>query len=121
MRVLKLTLTLVMLIGCFRPLSWTSLSKRVIYNIYRTFIITILYTFSILQLIDVALNINSPDDITNNLYMLLNVSVSGYKLLIMWINYDNFAALINNLTEVPFKPENSGEMGIRRKFDKLIR
>lgn len=121
MHVLNLTFFIVTFVGCFRPLSWTSLFKRAVYNLYRLFIIIILYTFAFLQFMDIVLNVDNPDDFTNNLYMMLNVSVSGYKLLIMWINYTNVATLINKLNEEPFKPMDSGELEIRRKFDKLIR
>lgn len=110
-----------MFVGCFRPPSWTSLFKRVIYTVYRLFIIIILYTFAFLQFMDIVLNVDNPDDFTNNLYMMLNISVSGYKLLIMWINYTNIATLINKFSEEPFKPLDSGELEICRKFDKLIR
>ncbi|EZA58604.1 ObirOr5-E9 [Ooceraea biroi] len=120
MHILKLTFMIVMSVGCFRPPSWTSLFRRVVYNIYRIFIITILYIFAFLQFMDIVLNVDNPDDFTNNSYMMLNVSVSGYKLLIMWMNYKNIAALISKFTEEPFKPLDLSEMEIRRKFDKLI-
>ncbi|XP_072754209.1 uncharacterized protein [Anoplolepis gracilipes] len=121
MHVLNLTFFIVTFVGCFRPLSWTSLFKRAVYNLYRLFIIIILYTFAFLQFMDIVLNVDNPDDFTNNLYMMLNVSVSGYKLLIMWINYTNIATLIKKLNEEPFKPLDTGELEIRQKFDKLIR
>ncbi|KAF3054552.1 Odorant receptor 008 [Nylanderia fulva] len=121
MHVLNLTFSIVTFVGCFRPLSWTSLFKRVIYNLYRSFIITLLYTFVFLQFLDIVFNVDNPDDFTDNLYMMLNVSVSGYKLLIMWINYTNVAILINKLNEQPFKPQDLGELEIRQKYDKLIR
>ncbi|XP_018374326.1 PREDICTED: putative odorant receptor 85d [Trachymyrmex cornetzi] len=35
MHILKLTRTIVIVAGCFRPLSWTSLFKQTVYNIYR--------------------------------------------------------------------------------------
>lgn len=121
MHILNLTFFIVTFVGCFRPPSWTSLFKRVIYTLYRLFIIIILYTFAFLQFMDIVLNVDNPDDFTNNLYMMLNVSVSGYKLLIMWINYTNIATLINKFSEEPFKPLDSGELEIYRKYDKLIR
>jgi len=121
MNVLQFTFFIVTFVGCFRPLSWTSLLERIIYNLYRIFIITILYTFVFLQFMDIILNVDNPDDFTNILYMALNVSVSGYKLLIMWLNYESVTTLITILNEEPFKPLDLGEMEIRQKFDKLIR
>lgn len=121
MRVLKLTFMLVMLTGCFRPLSWLSRFKRIIYNIYRILIFTVMYTFVMLQLVDVVLNVDNADDFTDGLYMMLNGFVSSCKLLIMWRNYEDIVIIINRLTEEPFKPLDSGEMEIRQKFDMLIR
>ncbi|XP_014470127.1 PREDICTED: uncharacterized protein LOC106742051 [Dinoponera quadriceps] len=121
MRVLKLTFMIVIFAGCFRPLSWLSRFKRAAYNIYRILIITFLYTFASLQFMDIVLNVDNPDDFIDNLYMMLNVSVSGYKLFIMWVNYEDIVDIINSLTKEPFKPLDSGEMEIRRKFDALIR
>ncbi|XP_025163626.1 odorant receptor 46a-like [Harpegnathos saltator] len=121
MRVLRLTLRIVMFAGCFRPLSWLSRFKRTAYNIYRTLIITFLYTFATLQFMDIVLKVDNPDDFTDNLYMMLNVSVSGYKLFIMWVNYEDIVTIIKSLTEEPLKPLDPGEMEIRCKFDSLIR
>lgn len=70
---------------------------------------------------DIVLNVDNPDDFTDALYMMLNVFVSGYKLFIMWINYEDIITIIKSLDEEPFKPLDSGEMKIRRKFDELIR
>lgn len=74
-----------------------------------------------LQFMDVILNVDNPNDLTNNLNIMLTSSASCYKIFIMWLNYEKIAELINYLTEVPFKPLNSGEIEIRRQYDKLIR
>ncbi|XP_011705258.1 PREDICTED: odorant receptor 94b-like [Wasmannia auropunctata] len=80
-----------------------------------------LYFFSMWQFMDIVLNVDNPDDFTDNLNMMLTSSASCYKLFIVWINYEKIAALINCLTEEPFKPLNSDEMKIRRQYDKIIR
>ncbi|XP_070518434.1 odorant receptor 46a-like isoform X2 [Cardiocondyla obscurior] len=121
MQALKFTFLIVTFVGCFRPLSWTSVFRRTVYNLYRIFIITILYIFAFLQFMDLLLNVDNPDDFTNILYMALNVSVSGFKLLIMWLNYSSITTLIITLDEEPFKPLDPGELRIRQKIDKIIR
>ncbi|XP_071631658.1 odorant receptor 46a-like isoform X2 [Temnothorax longispinosus] len=121
MHILKLTYTIVTISGCFRPQSWTSLFKRTVYNIYRLYVIIMLYTFTIFQIMDLVLYVDNTNDFTNNLNMMLTVSISCYKVLIMCLNYENIVALINYLTEEPFKPLDSDEMKIRRRYDKLIR
>lgn len=56
-----------------------------IYNLYRIFIVIILYIFALLININnfwILLHVDNPDDFTNNLYMILNVSVSDFKLIV---------------------------------------
>ncbi|XP_024894161.1 odorant receptor 94b-like isoform X2 [Temnothorax curvispinosus] len=118
---LKLTCTIFMIAGCFRPQSWTSLFKRTIYNVYRLYVISMLYAFTLSQVIDVVMNTDNPNDFTDNLNKSLTVSVSCYKIFIAWLSYKNIAALINYLTEEPFKPLDLGEIKIRRQYDKIIR
>ncbi|XP_011640465.2 odorant receptor 46a-like [Pogonomyrmex barbatus] len=121
MHVLKLTRTIVTIAGCFRPLSWTSSFKRTIYNIYRLYIISMLYTFSLSQFMDIVLNVKNPDDFTDNLNMMMTSSAASCKIFIIWLNYKNITALINYLIEEPFKPLDLGEIKIRRQYDKIIR
>ncbi|XP_012528082.1 odorant receptor 46a isoform X2 [Monomorium pharaonis] len=119
--VLKLPRTIFMVSGCFRPQSWTSLFKRTIYNIYKLYIITMLYTFTILQIMDIVLYVDNTDDFTSNLNVMINALVACYKMFVMSVNYENIIALIKCLTEEPFKPLDSEEIKIRRQFDRIIR
>ncbi|XP_077264619.1 odorant receptor 46a-like isoform X2 [Temnothorax americanus] len=121
MRILKLTCTIFMIAGCFRPQSWTSLFKRTVYNVYRLYVISMLYAFTLSQVIDVVMNTDNPNDFTDNLNKSLTVSVSCYKIFIAWLSCKNIAGLINYLTEEPFKPLDLGEIKIRRQYDKIIR
>ncbi|XP_011882835.1 PREDICTED: odorant receptor 46a, isoform A-like isoform X2 [Vollenhovia emeryi] len=52
---------------------------------------------------------------------MLTTSVACYKTFIMWLNYENIVALINYLTEEPFKPLDSDEIKIRQQYDNIIR
>lgn len=76
--------------------------------------------FSISQFMDIVLNVDNADDFTDTLNMMLTSSAACYKILIMWFNYERVSTLINYLTEEPFKPLDSGEMEIRRQFDRII-
>ncbi|XP_039309023.1 odorant receptor 46a [Solenopsis invicta] len=121
MHVLKLTLAIFMFSGCFRPLSWTSPFKRRVYNIYRLYVISMIYFFSMAQFMDIVLNVDNPNDFTDTLNMVTTSSAACYKLFIVWFNYQKIAALINCLTEEPFKPLNLGEVEIRQQYDRIIR
>ena len=96
MQVLKLTYTIVTITGCFRPRLWTSLFKRTFYNIYSIQVFGILYVFSLLQFMDIVFNIDNTDVFTNTLNLMLTISASCYKMIIMCLNYDDIVALIDN-------------------------
>jgi len=81
----------------------------------------ILYTFTILQIMDIVLCVDNADDFTNNINMMLTTLASCYKMFILSINYENFVTLINYLTEEPFKPLDLDEMKIQRQYDKIVR
>ncbi|XP_072754208.1 uncharacterized protein [Anoplolepis gracilipes] len=121
MEVLKLTCVIVMIAGCFRPLSWTSLFKRTVYNIYRLYVISMLFFFSLAQFLDIINNADNADDMTNTLNMMLTSSAACCKIFIMWFLYERILNLINCLTEEPFAPLDPGEMEIRQQFDRITR
>ncbi|XP_036139544.1 putative odorant receptor 71a [Monomorium pharaonis] len=117
--VLKFTLTVLAVAGCWRPISWTSLFKYIIYDAYTALIILILYTFAITQVMGLILNPDSEtfgDALFNSVISLL----ACYKAIILRRNHDSITILIDNLVEKPFKPIDLNESIIREKFDKRI-
>ncbi|XP_071572193.1 odorant receptor 43a-like [Temnothorax nylanderi] len=119
MPVLKFTLTILAVAGCWRPTSWTSLFRYIMYNAYTASIIIILYTFAMTQIMEL-LNADDPDAIGDALFNALISFLAGYKAIIIRINHDDIAMLIDNLVEKPFKPMDLNENMIREKFDKRI-
>lgn len=118
---LKHTLVLMTVAGCWQPLSWISSYKHKLYNVYTLLVIFILYTFAISQLMAIVLNAGNPEEFTNILYMMMTVCISIFKISSMWMNRRNLANIINTLTDKPFKPMIAGEIKIRQNFDKMIR
>lgn len=121
MIVLQFTLRLCAVSGCWQPLSWTSLSKRIMYNSYRTLLICLISAFTISQILNVVLNMNDFYEMSDNIYMMLTVFGATYKLVTMWIIKKHVIMIINILTEEPFKPLESSEVMIRQKYDKIIK
>lgn len=121
MNLLKFTLVLCGFAGCWQPLSWTSLSKNIIYKVYATFLISSLYIFLISQFIHVILNIGNSDEFTDTLHMMLTILVAGYKQVYMWLDRKNFIVIINVLAKKPFAPCESHELMIQQKFEKTVR
>lgn len=118
---LKHTLALMMVAGCWQPLSWTSSYKYKLYNVYMLFLILLLYTFAISQFMAIVLNAGNPEEFTSILYMMMAVFVAIFKISSMWMNRKNLAAIVNILIDKPFKPVVTGEIKIRQNFEKMIR
>lgn len=118
---LKLTLAFLTISGCWRPVSWTSLYKYILYNIYTITLILLLYTFAVSQLMDIVLNVGNPEEFTSVLYIMMTVCVASFKISSMSTNRKNISHIINTLTEKPFKPMVTDELKIRQNFDKMIR
>jgi len=118
---LKHTLALMMVAGCWRPLSWTSSYKYKLYNVYMLFLILLLYTFAMSQFMAIVSNVGNPEEFTSILYMMMAVFVAIFKISSMWMNRKNLATIVNTLIDKPFKPVIAGEVKIRQNFDKMIR
>lgn len=120
MRALKFTLAICTIAGFWQPLSWTSLLEHVVYKSYAIFLNSSLLVFAMAQFVNILLNVDNSDELTDSLYMMLTVFVAGYKQICLWIDHKNITVMIGILTEEPFKPFESQEVAIRRKFDKMI-
>jgi len=121
MIVLQFTLVLCTVCGCWQPLTWTSQSKYIMYNTYRILLICIASAFTISQIMNIILNINNFDEISDNIYMTLAVFIATYKIVTMWIIKEHVITIVNVLMEEPFKPSESCEVIIRQRYDKTIR
>lgn len=117
---MQLTFKVLTAVGCWRPQSWSSWWMRIVYNAYTFFIIILLYSFLISQILDIVLNVQNTDDFTENFYATLASIVSCSKLLSLLVNRSNIDMLVNLLIEKPYKPLDIDEMKIQYKFDKVI-
>lgn len=120
MQVMKVPLKILMVAGCWPPVSWSSLCKQTVYNAYTIFISLLLFTFMLPQLLDIILNVKNPDDFADTLYIWLAMVIACGKMLSLLINRRNIKMLTNELIEKPFGPLESDEIEIRQKFDNII-
>jgi len=120
MNSLKFTLAILTIAGCWRPFSSTLLIKHTLYDAYTLLVISIMYSFTFSQFMDVILNVDNPNDFTNTLYAMLTMFAADYKILDLFVNHESFAELIQNLTEKTFKPLILVEIEIQRKFNMII-
>lgn len=120
MPILKLTLTLLAVAGCWRPMSWRSLFRHIMYNAYTTLVILILYTFAMTQIMEIIMNTDDTDTFGDALFNALISLLACYKAIIIHRNHDGITMLIDTLLEKPFKSMDLNENKIRKKFDKRI-
>ncbi|XP_024872663.1 odorant receptor 94b-like [Temnothorax curvispinosus] len=115
-----ITLKILTVVGCWPPDSWTTLCKRTVYNIYTTFVVLLLCTFLLFQLLDIILNVDNTDDFTDTFYFMLAMVNSCCKIVGLLVNRKNIGILTNILTQKPFIPLEADEIEIRHKFDRTI-
>ncbi|XP_029665545.1 putative odorant receptor 85d [Formica exsecta] len=120
MRVMQVPLKILMVAGCWPPVSWSSLCKQIAYNTYTILVSLLLLTFMVPQFVDVIIHIKNPDDFTDTLYLMLAMVMACAKMLSLLINRKNIEILTNALMEKPFRPLESDEIEIRQKFDNII-
>ncbi|KAL0116285.1 hypothetical protein PUN28_011245 [Cardiocondyla obscurior] len=120
MRILALTFKILMVCGCWVPDSWRTPYKRLVYHVYTVFIILLIHTFMLSQLMDLILIVDNADDFTDNFYMLLAMIVSCCKMFTLLMNRSNIAMLIDILEKKPCRPIQSDEIEIQQKFDKHV-
>nr|XP_034178576.1 odorant receptor 94a-like [Osmia lignaria] len=104
--------------GCWRPPSWTSPIKKLLYNTYTVFVFTLLNISTILQIMDLLLNVENQDELSEGIYMMLTILVACHKMYSMLMSRKNIAVLNGILENEPFQPENVEEIEIRRRFNK---
>jgi len=120
MRTMQFPLKVLMVAGCWPPISWSSLCMRTIYNVYTILVTLLLLTFVLLQIMDIILNVNNADDFTETFYVMLATAIACCKMLGLLLNRKNIEKLTNALIEKPFRPLEPDEIKVRQKFDGMI-
>lgn len=71
----------------------------------------------ILQIMDLLLNVENQDELSEGIYMMLTMLVACHKMYSILMSHKNIAVLNDILENEPFQPENVEEMEIRRRFN----
>ncbi|XP_018374382.1 PREDICTED: odorant receptor 46a-like [Trachymyrmex cornetzi] len=75
---------------------------------------------SFVAFMNIILNVDNSDELTDSLYMMLTVFIAGYKNICLWIDRKNVRMLVNVLHKKPFEPNEFHEITVRQQFDKRI-
>ncbi|XP_076634650.1 uncharacterized protein LOC143348387 [Colletes latitarsis] len=118
MRLLRSIFTILALCGCSRPLSWTSPIKKCLYTVYTSFVLIMVHSLVISQILDIAFNVDNQNDFSENFYLTLGVFISCCKLCTLLLRRDNYATMVQTLQKEPFLPTNTDEIEILARFEK---
>ncbi|XP_076285427.1 uncharacterized protein LOC143211535 [Lasioglossum baleicum] len=106
--------------GCWRPQLWTTRCERILYAFYTVFVLLLLHSFGVSQLLNVILNVQTTDDLSDSFYMFIATFLACVKIITLLINDKNIKILCEKLQTQPCQPTNSEELAIQRNYDRKI-
>ncbi|KAK1122367.1 hypothetical protein K0M31_009589 [Melipona bicolor] len=120
MNVLRPAFNILIACGCWMPSSCRTSHGKLFYTLYTTFVILLLYSFCISQFLNVILNVNTADELSDSLYMFISSVLSCCKIFALLINSKAIGVLSRQLEEEPCKPVDAQEITVQKKFDRSI-
>ncbi|XP_053980819.1 uncharacterized protein LOC128877504 [Hylaeus volcanicus] len=118
--ILRPAFNILTICGCWRPSGWSTIAKRVLYGIHTIVVFLLIYSFWASQLLNVILNVETADELSDSVYMFIANCLSCCKIVTLLMNHENIRIMTRKLEEEPCKPINTAEVTIQRKFDKRI-
>lgn len=118
MHILPISFGLLTYTGYWRPIHWPVNSvKYWIYNIYTSFMFTLLQSFVFYGLVDTFLS-SSLQEFVDKLYLFLSVFGVSIKLIHLFIRRRRIIGLDKMLLKENCIPRDSDEALIRQKFER---
>ncbi|XP_053998011.1 odorant receptor 94a-like [Hylaeus anthracinus] len=106
--------------GVWRPITWSSRFKTVVYSIYTIFVLCVSVNFTLTQLI-AALIADNVDDFIETTYILVTAMVACGKMGNILVYRKKFIEIIKIFHEEPCATSDTEEMKTQMKCDKQIR
>ncbi|KYM75445.1 Odorant receptor 46a, isoform B [Atta colombica] len=107
--------------GVWMPIEWSSNIAKLLYNVFTTVVLVLLYFLMITQFMDIILVVDNIDDFATNTLMFLTIVAVTCKATIVVVRRKAIINLVQVLLTAPYKPRNEDEMTIQTKFDKFIK
>ncbi|KAF3430251.1 hypothetical protein E2986_11565 [Frieseomelitta varia] len=120
MSVLRPAFNILVVCGCWMPSSCRTSHGKLFYTLHTTFVILLLYSFCVSQLLNVILNVNTADELSDSLYMFIASVLSCCKIFALLINRKAIGVLSRQLEKEPCKPLDTQEITVQKKFDRSI-
>ncbi|XP_076285422.1 uncharacterized protein LOC143211531 [Lasioglossum baleicum] len=118
MPTLQCASTILTVIGCHRPPSWTSEPMKFLYKVYRIIILMLVLVLTLISILDIIFNVKNQDEFSDNLVLTIPMLITCCKFCSFLARGDNIIVLINTLQQKPYSPENILEKDVETKFDK---
>ncbi|XP_076223413.1 odorant receptor 46a-like isoform X2 [Nomia melanderi] len=119
MLTLRMTFMILKVLGCLRPVTWTSTSKKLLYKVYTVLVLIILESLLLTLILDMVFNVENQDDFSDNLYALMPVITSSCKLCSFLANRERIMGLISKVKRKPHLPTSEAEMRIQIRIDEM--
>ncbi|XP_076644824.1 uncharacterized protein LOC143354510 [Halictus rubicundus] len=119
MPTLRMTFTVLTLLGCQRPPTWTSSTKKFLYKVYSVVVFVFLQVLLLMTILDMIFNVEDQDEFSDNFYSLLPEITSYCKLCSFLTNHKSIMILINSMQRKPYSPVDATEMMIETRFDAI--
>ncbi|XP_076223499.1 putative odorant receptor 92a [Nomia melanderi] len=116
---LRSVCTLLAICGCWRPASWDSPPKEILYRGYTVAVWLSIHLLSVSQILDLAINVKTQDDFSDNFYVTLAVLCICVKMCTVLASRAKIGNLIDLLRKKPFSSLNTEEDEIRARYDKV--
>ncbi|XP_076648499.1 odorant receptor Or1-like isoform X2 [Halictus rubicundus] len=116
----RIALSMLIVLGCLRPITWTSSFKKFVYLVYTVMAYSLLQSVLLTHLLDLIFNVRSQKDFSENVYIMTSVTGGVFKMTMLLVNRKNIVVLLNALRKEPFLPVDDEETDIKSRLDKII-
>ncbi|XP_078032561.1 uncharacterized protein LOC144467574 [Augochlora pura] len=118
MPTLRCATTVLTIIGCRRPSSWTSGPVKFLYKAYGIVVLILVQMLTSLSILDVIFNVQNQDEFSDNLVLTLPMLITCCKFCNFLTRGTSIMHLIDTLQREPYLPDNNDEMNVETKHDR---
>ncbi|XP_076285428.1 uncharacterized protein LOC143211536 [Lasioglossum baleicum] len=116
----RITLSLLTVLGCLRPITWTSSFKKFVYLVYTVIGYCLMQSLLLSCLLELLFNVKNQDEFSDVVIIMTAAAGGICKMTTILMNKKNIVTLLNILRRAPYQPVDKEEMDINNRLDKII-
>ncbi|XP_076284730.1 uncharacterized protein LOC143211155 [Lasioglossum baleicum] len=116
----RIVLSMLTVLGCMRPVTWTSSFKRFVYLVYTVIAYGLMQSLMLSCFLELLFNVKSQKDFSDVVIIMTAAAGSVCKVTTILVNRKNIVTLLKILRREPFLPVDKEEMDIKNRLDKII-